>query len=264
MSRQGRECQRRHWREHKPHCDAAQRLTRNPIIRQVLGSFPNLERDSRHFTAAITPRLSEATIRALDLPRHPENHTTKIFTLGVNYVPNMPRDVQRFQPTFCGLLDLPDLCSGRQSDIWRGISSERDQYNSEARTNDGAFGCAMMQIVIMPPNIPLDLDQERDRPPFFTAFETLQITQAQATVPGDNMWACDFVDWLQALHRTGEIPRCMLLPAFLRRNHLHSYHRKGSLFDRSTLDRLLAAQRGAEGRAWSLVLHHTTVISRDD
>lgn len=196
------ECQRSHWPEHKPHCDETVAGPTDAALSNVLQQYPNMERDCRHFTAAITPRLSEATIRALDLPRYPDNRSKFGLCLGVIYDPDGPRDVQRFKPKYCHRLSLTDLVQGN-SDSWKRTVDDLTKADDHAIRVQNLFGAALMLIVFIAPQESVE-DSPFDRP-FLVTVETLQITHIQSKIHGDTHYANDMLMYLRLLKESGSM-----------------------------------------------------------
>lgn len=180
-------------------------MPNHPVIGPLMQMFPELDRDSRHYLAVIGPRIAEAMIMALDLPRRPDSRNEEAMTIGVAYDPSGPRDIQRFMPVFCGIYSIhrPRV---QMSEQWRRILEEHDRYDELARTRQGAFGAALVQVIVLPPSgTTPPPSPESQRVSLMTSFMTIRLSMQHASIPGDSEYDTYISRWLYYLKLTGDL-----------------------------------------------------------
>lgn len=171
----------------------------------MLQTYPQLERDARHYFAVISPRIAEAMILALDLPRRPNSRNEEIMSIGIAYDPDGPQDIQRFIPAFCGIHSLQRLRTNT-SEVWRRVLHERDQYDLRVRVSDGAFGAALVQLIVLPPGAHQSLlSPTSQRTSLMTSFVTIHLATEHANIPGDSDYALHIYRLLYYLRVTGDL-----------------------------------------------------------
>lgn len=180
-------------------------MPNHPIIGPMLQTYPQFERDTRHYLSVIGPRIAEAMILALDLPRRPNSRNEEVMTMGITYDPDGPQDIQRFIPAFCGIYSLNSLRAD-PSEMWRRVLDEHDRYDLKARISEGAFGAALVQLTFLTPEAHHSLlSPARQRTSLMTSFVTVRLSLEHANIPGDSDYALHISRWLYYLRVTGDL-----------------------------------------------------------
>lgn len=205
---QGAECQAQDWRDHKPYCLRARSIRGGHIVDGLSQEFPGLERDFHHYKTTVTPRLAEATFRALALPAHPNKHAESAFIQVVRYRPWGPTSLQRFVPSFNSLVSMDTIRSLLGAEVLQETLDERERQDAQVRA-EGKFGAAIIAIIIiMPDATPAHGSSAPPEPRIHPSFQILRISQAQSLIPGDVTYGRDLFEALQMMSETGvAIPR---------------------------------------------------------